>query len=75
MKAIDTNSKEYQNALEEAAYAIQKTGDISEDIITNLLGEPPIFDSMEEADVCNEYATAKAHFYTSAFDLASQHLS
>lgn len=82
MNKINTNSKEYKEALQEAAYAVQKTGDIPDEIIINLLGKQPSLASSsdsniseEVADACNEYATAKAHFYTSAFAIANIHLS
>ena len=80
MNKIDTNSNEYKEALQEAAYAVQKTGDIPDEIITNLFGAQPSLSSNskiseEDADACNEYATAKAHFYTSAFAIANIHLS
>ena len=82
MNKFDTNSKEYKDALEKAAYAIQKTDNIPDEIITNLFGKQPSLSSSsnskiseEVADACNEYATAKAHFYTSAFEISRSNLS
>ena len=77
MRDVDVNSTEYQSALLSAKLSIQRTGEIPEEIIIGLLGNPPSFGSpdmdtlLDESENCNKYAIEKSRFIHKAFKLAT----